>query len=98
MSACEEIHQAYDAMANSDVQMGELPPWMHVQGTVAWYVFQGPYAELSNAWAAFMQKALAADAGEIAGPPGDVYVCDPLDHLSEAQETLTTILWVPLKD
>jgi hypothetical protein len=98
MPECEEVHRAYDGLANGDVQVGKLPPWMHVQGNVAWYVFQGSYAALSDAWASFMQKALASKVGDLGGPPGDVYVCDPLDHLAEADEKLTTILWVPLKD
>lgn len=88
----------YDDLAQGEAQAGELPAWMHVQGRVAWYVFQGPYSQLSDAWAEFMQKALAAGLGQVAGPPGDVYVCDPLDHLEEAQAKLTTILWVPLKE
>ncbi|MFQ5552419.1 MAG: hypothetical protein ACE5EW_01670 [Thermoplasmata archaeon] len=98
MAACEEVHRMYDELAHGAVQAGELPSWMHVQGKVAWYVIQGPYDRLGDAWAEFMQKALASPIGEVAGPPGDVYVCDPLDHLGEEQEKLTTILWVPLKE
>lgn len=97
MKPCEEVHRTYDRLANGEVQVGELPSWMHVQGKVAWYVFQGPYAALSEAWANFMQQALASDVGAVVGPPGDVYVCDPLDHLEEEQATLTTILWAPVK-
>ena len=98
MTACEEVHRKYDALAHAEVQAGELPAWMRIQGRVAWYAVQGPYDHLGDAWAEFMQKALASDIGPVSGPPGDVYVCDPLDHLAEAEERLTTILWVPLKD
>lgn len=98
MATCDEVHRAYDGLANGAVQVGELPSWMHVRGKVAWYVFQGPYAGLSDAWADFMQKALASDIGGVTGPPGDVYVCDPLDHLDELQGTLTTILWAPVME
>lgn len=98
MVACEALHRDYDGLANGDVQVGELPSWTHVRGPVAWYVFQGPYATLSDAWASFMQKALASGVGELVGPPGDLYVCDPLDHLGQTEEKLTTLLWVPLKE
>ncbi|MFQ5918870.1 MAG: hypothetical protein ACE5I4_02335 [Thermoplasmata archaeon] len=98
MADCGAVHRDYDGLANGDVQVGELPPWTHVEGPVAWYVFQGPYSALSDAWASFMQKALASGVSKPSGPPGDVYVCDPLDHLGEAEEKLTTILWVPLRE
>ncbi len=98
MAACEEVHRMYDELAHDEVQAGELPAWMHVRGRVAWYVIQGSYDQLGDAWAEFMQKTLASDVGQVAGPPGDVYVCDPLDHLGEEQAKLTTILWVPLKE
>ena len=97
MAACDRVHRDFDGLANGEIHTGELPAWMHVQGPVAFYVYQGPYASLSEAWSSFMQKALAAGAGEPAGPPGEVYVCDPLDHLQGKEEKLTTILWVPVK-
>ena len=98
MTSCAEVHRVYDVLANGEVQTGELPTWMHVLGPVAWYVYQGPYDSLSEGWASFMQKALATGVGELTGPPGDIYVCDPLDHLEAEQEKLTTILWVPLRE
>lgn len=98
MLPCEEVHRTYNRLANGEVQAGQLPRWMHVRGQVAWYVFQGSYEGLADAWATFMQKALSSDIGEVTGPPGDVYVCDPLDHLEDEQSRLTTILWAPLKE
>jgi len=29
---CAEFHRQYNRHANGEVQVGELPPWMHVQG------------------------------------------------------------------
>jgi effector-binding domain-containing protein len=71
--------------------------WMHVSGKVAWYVFQGPYSNMTLAWAEFMKKVQNSKVGEIVGPPGDVYVCDPQEHKGNEQK-LTTILWTPLKE
>ena len=65
---------------------------------MAWYIYQGTYGTRPDAWASFMQKALATGVGETAGPPWDLYVCDPLDHLEDAEGKLTTIRWVPLKE
>lgn len=98
MATCEDIHKQYDRFANGPVQAGELPPWMHVHGRVAWYVYAGPYRGLSEGWGTFMRKAHAAHGGELAGPPGDVYVCDPADHEGEAEAKLITIMWAPLKE
>ncbi len=89
---------SYDSHANADVQVGVLPSWMHVSGKVAWYVYQGPYEGISEAWQTFMAKVRAARPGTIVGPPGDVYVCDPGDHQGDAQAKLTTILWAPIQE
>jgi len=51
---------------------------------------------MPEGWGEFMKKAQASNAGEFAGPPGDVYVCDPQDHKGNEQ-TMITILWAPLK-
>ena len=93
---CAEFHRQYNRHANGDVQVGELPPWMHVQGRVAWYVAQGPYSQLSDMWQVFMGKVQGSKV-PVLGPPGDVYVCDPEDHEADAQRTLITILWAPMK-
>jgi hypothetical protein len=70
---------------------------MHVSGKVAWYVFQGPYSNLPAGWADFMNKFDNSNVGEPAGPPGDVYVCNPDEHKGHEQRSLT-ILWTPLKE
>jgi hypothetical protein len=93
---CEMIHGEFDRYANNKVQVGELPNWMHISGKVAWYVFQGPYSGLSQGWREFMRKLHELDTANLAGPPGDVYVCDPQDHQG-AEHRIITILWTPLK-
>jgi len=67
-----------------------------VSGKAVWYVFQGPYSSLPMGWTDFWKKILASKVGEIVGPPGDVYVCNPDEHRGNEQK-LTTILWAPLK-
>ena len=95
MALCDEVHREYDALANGSVQIGELPPWTHVHGRMAFYVYQGPYGGLADGWREFHHKRAALDL-EVHGPPGDVYACDPDDHKgSEAR--IITLLWVPLK-
>jgi hypothetical protein len=91
---CDKIHEDYDRYANADVKVGQLPAWMHVNGRVAWYVFQGPY-RLPEGWGEFMKKAQASNANEFTGPPGDVYVCNPQEHKDNEQKMIT-ILWTPL--
>ena len=93
---CDEIHREFDGFANGSVQIGELPPWTHVRGRMAFYVYQGPYNGLGDAWQDFARKKGALDL-EFHGPPGEVYVCDPSDHPGDAQKTMLTILWAPLK-
>ena len=97
MKRCTDLHKEYDKLANGEVHTGELPAWMHVNGKVVWYVFQGPYSELSKGWSRFMKKALAKKGSKVTGPPGDVYICSPEEHIGE-EETITTILYAPLKD
>lgn len=36
-----EVHRQFESFANRDVQVGELPEWMHLRGRFAWYVYQG---------------------------------------------------------
>ena len=96
MPACDEIHKEFDRYANRDVQGGVLPPWTHVHGRVVWYVYQGPYSKLGEAFRSFMGKASKAFPGKTRGPPGDVYVCPPEEHHGERERTLTTIFWAPL--
>ena len=92
----EDLHREFDRYANKEVQVGELPAWMNVKGRVAWYVNQGAYDTMGNAWRDFSTKVHAAKL-PVLGPPGDVYVCDPADHEKDGGEKLTTILWMPLK-
>lgn len=98
MPSCAKVHEEYDRYANGELRVGPLPAWMHVKGKVAWYVFQGPYAGLPDAWSKFGEKLRVMGPSKFAGPPGDVYVCDPEDHKGEAQGKLVTILWAPLKE
>ena len=98
MAICDDVHREYDRIANGQVLFGELPPWTHVRGRVAWYVFQGPYSGLGDAWQEFMRKAHASGPVALSGPPGDVYVCDPADHPGDRAATMTTIFWAPLKE
>jgi hypothetical protein len=49
----ERVHGEYEGFANGKVQIGSLPGWMHVNGRVARYVFQGPYSQLPQAWMDF---------------------------------------------
>ncbi|MGQ0797842.1 MAG: hypothetical protein ACT4OI_08295 [Methanobacteriota archaeon] len=98
MKKCDGVHREYDRIANRDVQIGVLPPHMHVRGKVVWYAYQGRLDGLGRAWQAFMGKAHVAQAGPIHGPPGDVFVCDPDDHAEDDQAKLITILWSPLKE
>ncbi len=96
MAHCDEFHKAYDRFANKDVQVGELPAWTRVQGQVAWFVAQGPYAKLSEMWPEFHGK-VGAKRLKVHGPPGDIYVCDPDDHKGDRERTLCTVLWVPIE-
>jgi hypothetical protein len=93
MRSCEKLHREYDQHANGKVQTGSLPDWMHVSGDVAWSVFKGPYSELPKGWSEFMKKVRSMPTS---GPPGDVYMCDPMEHDAD-QSSLLTILWVPVR-
>ena len=96
MASCDEFHRQYDRIANKDIQIGELPDHMHVRGRVAWYVAQGPYADLGDMWQEFMRKVRASKL-PVTGPPGDVYVCDPEEHKGAQGKSLSTIMWAPMK-
>ncbi len=87
---------AFDAKANRDIQVGELPPFTHVVGRVAWYVYRGPYSDISSkGWEVFWRK-FAVKNEKMEGAPGDVYVCSPGCHKEDRQENLLTILWAPV--
>ncbi len=96
MTCCEEEHKAYDTLANREIQVGELPPSSRVQGRVAWYVYQGPYDDLSaKGWDLFWKK-FATKNLKMEGAPGDVYVCSPGCHKEDKQAKMLTILWAPI--
>jgi hypothetical protein len=97
MARCAEVHREYDRFANGKIQTGVLPNWMSVRGKVVWYVFQGHYSGLSEAWTKFGKELSNIPAEKFAGPPGDVYACSPMDHKG-TEEKLITILWAPLKE
>lgn len=40
----DDIHRQFESFANEDVQVGEMPEWLHVRGQFIWYVDQGPTA------------------------------------------------------
>ena len=96
MAPCSEAHKEFDSLANGDIQSGTPPSWLHVQGKVAWYVYQAPYSGIGRAFPRFLGKVASKLPGQIRGAPGDVYVCSPEDHTGSAEHRLTTIFWVPI--
>lgn len=48
MTSCEVLHARFDAIASGPLRVGELPESFHLRGRMAWYVYQGPYRELSE--------------------------------------------------
>ena len=97
MRSCEHVHQEYDTKSNGKVEVGILPPWMRVNGRVAWYVFQGPYKRLPDGWNEFWKKFGQNSTLKVGGPPGDVYVCMPREHEGN-EDSMITIFWAPLKE
>ncbi len=96
MSCCEAMHKALDGMANGEIQVGELPAWTHVSGRVAWYVYQGTYADLSTkGWDVFWRKFATANL-KMEGAPGDVYACSPGCHKEDRGEKMLTLFWAPV--
>lgn len=96
MRSCEGAHKNYDKHANGKTQVGSLPSWMHVEGRVAWYVFRDSYQMLPDGWTKFMEKVRSLSNIKLAGPPGDVYVCNPMEHKGD-EKSMITILWIPVK-
>ncbi len=96
MATCSAAHKQLDLLANGAIQSGTFPEWLHIRGTVAWKVYQGPYAGIGRAFPAFFEQVGSKLPGRIRGAPGDVYVCSPEDHPGAAEERLTTIFWVPI--
>ena len=97
MKSCEQAHKEYDKKSNGKVEVGVLPAWMRVNGSVAWYVFRGPYKLLPDGWKEFWKKFGETSALKLAGPPGDVYVCAPQEHKGD-ENNMITIIWAPLKE
>src|SRR2546428_5774336 len=95
MPSCDEFHRANDRIANGEVQAGKLPPFMHVEGRVAWYVAQGSYSKLGEMWREVMKKNPAQKVPGV-GPPWGIYVFDPGGD-KDPPETLSTIKWGPPK-
>ncbi len=98
VTCCEAIHRALDANANGEIQVGTLPAWTHVTGHVAWYVYQGPYRDISTkGWDVFWRKFAVTNLA-MEGPPGDVYACSPGCHTEDDGAKMLTLFWAPLSD
>jgi hypothetical protein len=95
-TSCVVYHERYGRFANGEVQTGELDPEFRVQGPVLWYVYRGSYDGLGAAWGVFMKKVHASNLAARAGPPGDIYVCDPMEHQDDAGAGLLTLFWAPV--
>jgi hypothetical protein len=95
-TSCTQYHDRFGRFANGELQTGELPAEFRVQGRVVWYVYRGPYDEMGVAWGRFMGKVRSAHLAAAAGPPGDIYVCDPNEHKEDAGAGLLTLFWAPL--
>jgi hypothetical protein len=95
MASCDEAHRILDPQVEKDIQVGKLPDWTSVVGQVAYKVLRGPYDQLPGAWATFPQRALEVARAAPRGPPGDVYICSPMDHPKDPARMLT-ILYVPV--
>ena len=96
MASCDAAHKVLDPQVGRDIQIGELPDWTCVGGKVAYKVLKGSYEQLPSAWATFPQRALETARSAPRGPPGDVYVCSPMDHSDDPGQALT-ILYVPVR-
>jgi hypothetical protein len=96
MPLCDAAHKQFDQLANGSLQVGNLPSWTRVQGKVAWFVWRGPLDMLGEAWAFFHRKVRAAEPGRPDGPPGEVFICRPEDHVDDKQSKLLTILYLPM--
>jgi hypothetical protein len=94
---CVDLHKQYDKLANGAVQVGELPERMHINGKVAWHVFQGPYSELGPRGFTEFWKKFGKAKLKMAGPPGDVYICSPECHEADKQAKMLTIIWCPIE-
>ena len=96
MAQCDAAHMVFDPQVGKDIRVGELPEWTCVVGKVAYMVLRGSYDQLPGAWASFPERVLGAARSEPRGPPGDVYVCGPMDHPSDPSRMLT-ILYLPIR-
>ena len=96
MANCDEAHKLFDPQVEKGIMVGTLPSWTCVSGKVVYRVLKGPYDQLPKAWDEFPQKALQEARVPPRGPPGDVYVCGPMDHPREPGKMLT-ILYIPVK-
>jgi len=96
MASCDAAHKALEPLVPKGIQIGTLPGWTCVDGKVAYRVIKGSYDQLPKAWSDFPQQALATARSAPRGPPGDVYVCTPMDHPDEPGKMLT-VLYVPVR-
>ena len=96
MASCDAAHKVLESKVDQGIHVGELPVWTCVGGKVAYRVIQGSYEQLPGAWATFPQRALETARSPPRGPPGDVYVCSPMDHAKDPGRLLT-VLYLPVQ-
>jgi len=95
MASCDGAHKLFDPLVEKDIQVGTLPAWTCVAGKVAYRVLRGSYDQLPTAWTEFPRRALQQARAAPRGPPGDVYLCGPMDHPVEPAKMLT-VLYIPV--
>ncbi len=96
MASCETAHKVFNPLVDKGIRIGLLPDWTNVRGRVAYRVLLGSYDQLPNAWSRFAREALEAARSAPRGPPGDVYLCGPMEHPKDPSKMLT-VLYVPVQ-
>ena len=96
MAICDpEVHKRFRPLADEDrPQLGEFPD-LKIRGPVLYKVHRGPYAHLGSAWGDFFTRFNDQKEWVPAGPPGDLYVCNPAPHAADGFREVLTLSSVP---
>ena len=98
MAVCDpEVHGRFRPLADEDDLIAGRLEDLRIKGDVLYKVHRGPYSGLGAAWGEFFRRFNDQQEWVVAGPCGDLYVCNPAAHQEDNFREVLTVLFCPVK-
>jgi len=98
MAVCDpQVHGRFRPLADEDDLIAGRLEDLRIKGDVLFKVHRGPYSGLGAAWGEFFRRFNDQQEWVVAGPCGDLYVCNPAVHQEDGFREVLTVLFCPVR-